>query len=339
MKRYGYHRTSTREQHLDRGIAEITAYCESNNLSLEKIYTDQQTGKNFNRPRYTILKEDVLRSGDELIITEVDRLGCNKADARNSRHQEEIDLSEIKPDVEVRVTGSRALKNKARGSAEVKKNTVSKVKGASKDSYKKRAVSKKGKFKTKAGGGAKEAIRNIIMIRRTGIPFTKPSIEPEIIEDEPEEEPVKEEKSRDSRVKSNPASMFILIVIACIGAVAYHLLKNKKRREDLEEAEEMDSYDIPDDENDNGTVDYHVGSALEILGEYFDCKVMSRCTSYNSKGKESASTGGSLDALFREAWGHRIDGYSLKLDDKDFLSPKQQELWDKVREYAEANPK
>ena len=46
MKRYGYHRTSTREQHLDRGIAEITAYCESNNLSLEKIYTDQQTGAN-----------------------------------------------------------------------------------------------------------------------------------------------------------------------------------------------------------------------------------------------------------------------------------------------------
>ena len=83
------------------------------------------------------------------------------------------------------------------------------------------------------------------------IPVTKPSIEPESIEDEPEEEPVKEEKSRDSRVKSNPASMFILIVIACIGAVAYHLLKNKKRREDLEEAEEMDSYDVPDEENDN----------------------------------------------------------------------------------------
>lgn len=56
MKRYGYHRTSTKEQHLDRGISEITAYCESNNLTLEKIYTDQQTGKNFNRPRYTILK-------------------------------------------------------------------------------------------------------------------------------------------------------------------------------------------------------------------------------------------------------------------------------------------
>lgn len=58
MKRYGYHRTSTREQHLDRGIKEITAYCEQNSLELEKIFTDQQTGKNFNRPRYQVLKED-----------------------------------------------------------------------------------------------------------------------------------------------------------------------------------------------------------------------------------------------------------------------------------------
>ena len=80
MKRYGYHRTSTREQHLDRGFAEITAYCEQNQLELERIFTDQQTGKNFNRPRYQVLKEDVLRSGDELIITEVDRLGRNKRD-------------------------------------------------------------------------------------------------------------------------------------------------------------------------------------------------------------------------------------------------------------------
>ena len=80
MKRYGYHRTSTREQHLDRGIAEITAYCEQNQLELERIFTDQQTGKDFNRPRYQVLKEDVLRSGDELIITEVDRLGRNKRD-------------------------------------------------------------------------------------------------------------------------------------------------------------------------------------------------------------------------------------------------------------------
>ena len=78
MKRYGYHRTSTKEQHLDRGIIEITKYCSDNNLELEKIFTDQQTGKNFNRPRYQVLKEDVLRPGDELIVTELDRLGRNK---------------------------------------------------------------------------------------------------------------------------------------------------------------------------------------------------------------------------------------------------------------------
>ncbi len=77
---YGYHRTSTEQQHLDRGIQEITTFCKNNNLSLEKIYTDKQTGKSFNRPRYQVLKEDILRQGDTLIITELDRLGRNKQD-------------------------------------------------------------------------------------------------------------------------------------------------------------------------------------------------------------------------------------------------------------------
>ena len=93
MKRYGYHRTSTREQHLDRGIKEITAYCEQNNLELEKIFTDQQTGKNFNRPRYQVLKEDVLRAGDELIITEVDRLCRNKQETlKKLQHYRDNDI-------------------------------------------------------------------------------------------------------------------------------------------------------------------------------------------------------------------------------------------------------
>ena len=77
---YGYHITSTKEQHLDRGIAEITKYCEEHNMKLEKVYTDQQTGKNFERARYIVLTEDVLRAGDILIITEIDRLGRTKQD-------------------------------------------------------------------------------------------------------------------------------------------------------------------------------------------------------------------------------------------------------------------
>ncbi len=75
-----YHRTSTKDQHLDRGINEITEYCKSNNIKLykNKVYTDQKTGKNFNRPRYQMLKEEILEEGDVLIITELDRLGRNK---------------------------------------------------------------------------------------------------------------------------------------------------------------------------------------------------------------------------------------------------------------------
>lgn len=80
MAIYGYHRTSIKEQHLDRGINEITEFCKDNHYKLEKIYTDQQTGKNFSRPRYTVLRDDILREGDTLIITEVDRLGRNKKD-------------------------------------------------------------------------------------------------------------------------------------------------------------------------------------------------------------------------------------------------------------------
>ena len=80
MNVYGYHRTSTTEQHLDRGIKEITNYCTQNNLPLTKIFTDQQTGKNFDRPRYIVMKEDILRSADILIVTELDRLGRDKVD-------------------------------------------------------------------------------------------------------------------------------------------------------------------------------------------------------------------------------------------------------------------
>lgn len=80
MQIYGYHRTSTKEQHLDRGIQEIKRFCKEHEMPLTNIFTDQQTGKNFNRPRYTVLVEDVLRPGDILMITELDRLGRNKRD-------------------------------------------------------------------------------------------------------------------------------------------------------------------------------------------------------------------------------------------------------------------
>lgn len=78
MAIYGYHRVSSKEQHLDRGVAEIEAYCTEHKLKLEKIFCDKQTGRNFDRPRYLVLRDDVLRDGDTLIITELDRLGRDK---------------------------------------------------------------------------------------------------------------------------------------------------------------------------------------------------------------------------------------------------------------------
>lgn len=75
---YGYHRVSTKEQHADRGIIGINDFCKKNNINLQKIYVDKISGKNFDRPRYIVLKEDILRKGDTLILYELDRLGRNK---------------------------------------------------------------------------------------------------------------------------------------------------------------------------------------------------------------------------------------------------------------------
>lgn len=72
---YGYNRVSSKEQHEDRGNTSIENFCAAHNYRLERIYVDKQTGRNFDRTRYKVLKEDILRSGDTLIIPEYDRLG------------------------------------------------------------------------------------------------------------------------------------------------------------------------------------------------------------------------------------------------------------------------
>jgi len=80
MAIYGYHRTSTTEQNLDRGIKAVKDFCEKNNLALDEMFTDQQTGKNFDRPDYKVLKRMAKKVGDIIIISELDRLGRNKED-------------------------------------------------------------------------------------------------------------------------------------------------------------------------------------------------------------------------------------------------------------------
>ncbi len=80
MSYFAYHRVSSKGQKLDRGLIEIEEFCKARGITLANpIYTDKQSGRNFDRPRYTVLKEDVLRENqDILILTELDRLGRNK---------------------------------------------------------------------------------------------------------------------------------------------------------------------------------------------------------------------------------------------------------------------
>lgn len=80
MAYYAYHRVSTKNQHEDRGVAEIEAFCKQKNITLSSdIFCDKQTGKNFNRPEYQFIRGRIQK-GDTLIITEMDRLGRNKAE-------------------------------------------------------------------------------------------------------------------------------------------------------------------------------------------------------------------------------------------------------------------
>ena len=70
---FGYHRTSTTDQHLDRGITSIKEYCQNSNIVLTEMFTDQQTGKNFNRPDYLAMKRNAKNKGDIIIVSELDR--------------------------------------------------------------------------------------------------------------------------------------------------------------------------------------------------------------------------------------------------------------------------
>lgn len=75
---YGYNRVSSKTQNEDRGNTSIENFCSANRYHLEKIYIDKHTGKDYDRSRYKVLKEDVLRPGDTLIVSEFDRLGRAK---------------------------------------------------------------------------------------------------------------------------------------------------------------------------------------------------------------------------------------------------------------------
>lgn len=71
---YGYMRVSTKEQNLDRQMKSLIDF----GVPVENIKSDKESGKDFNRENYQLLRNEILRKGDILVIKELDRLGRNK---------------------------------------------------------------------------------------------------------------------------------------------------------------------------------------------------------------------------------------------------------------------
>ena len=69
---YGYARVSTIAQNLDRQLEELLKI----GIDGKNIYTDKESGKDFNRTNYKKLCRK-LKSGDVLFIKAIDRLGRN----------------------------------------------------------------------------------------------------------------------------------------------------------------------------------------------------------------------------------------------------------------------
>lgn len=73
---YGYARVSSKDQNLDRQLEEFKKWEKENNQTIDLIYSDKESGKNFERKSYQKLKSD-LKEKDLLIIKSIDRLGRN----------------------------------------------------------------------------------------------------------------------------------------------------------------------------------------------------------------------------------------------------------------------
>lgn len=75
---YGYARVSSKEQNTDRQVQALIEY----GVDEHNIIVDKKSGRDMKREGYALLKNFMLRSGDTLVIKELDRLSRNKADIK-----------------------------------------------------------------------------------------------------------------------------------------------------------------------------------------------------------------------------------------------------------------
>ena len=84
---YGYIRVSTKEQNTDRQQTALMEYEKEAKIKFKTIFIDKASGKDFDRPQYRALK-NIIKSGDVLVIKELDRLGRNYEEIK-------VELSEM----------------------------------------------------------------------------------------------------------------------------------------------------------------------------------------------------------------------------------------------------
>ncbi len=78
-KVFYYAQVSSREQNLDRQLEAFRKL----GASEREIICDKESGKNLQRTGYQALKNAMLRNGDTLVVTSLDRLSRNKTDIKN----------------------------------------------------------------------------------------------------------------------------------------------------------------------------------------------------------------------------------------------------------------
>ena len=76
MSIYSYCRVSREEQNLERQEEAVKKYCQENNITIDKEFSDKISGKTFERKEYLEMKS-IVKKGDVIIVKELDRLGRN----------------------------------------------------------------------------------------------------------------------------------------------------------------------------------------------------------------------------------------------------------------------
>jgi len=83
---FAYIRVSTKSQNTDRQLEAINNYVADKSLTIDRFFEEKKSGKDFNREMYQSMK-NMFRSGDLLIIKELDRLGRNMKQIKEEWHE------------------------------------------------------------------------------------------------------------------------------------------------------------------------------------------------------------------------------------------------------------